>query len=160
MRHKLKAHFLGFSCGYEHGSYYEDSVRSTTPIQGAIDMYDIIIGRIQLHEKARAIEPILNQEITRMAVYVTAFEDAEFVQYALFGDNLEKDKLRKVVYSVKDKFGFEKVQLAAELTATPVMKDVIGFGSIKDIMDENYHYVTDKESRYIVDDDEALSLFE
>jgi DNA polymerase-4 len=160
MRHKLKAHFLGFSCGYEHGSYYEDSVRSTTPIQGAIDMYDIIIGRIRLHEKARAIEPILNQEITRMAVYVTAFEDAEFVQYALFGDNLEKDKLRKVVYSVKDKFGFEKVQLAAELTATPVMKDVIGFGSIKDIMDENYHYVTDKESRYIVDDDEALSLFE
>jgi DNA polymerase-4 len=55
------------------------------------------------------------------------FFGSDYVQYALFGDNLRKDNLRKVVYSIKDHFGFEKIQLAGELTATPVMKDVIGF---------------------------------
>jgi hypothetical protein len=38
------------------------------------------------------------------------------------------------VYSVKDQFGFEKLQLAGQLTGTPVFKDVIGFGSIKDLI--------------------------
>ena len=41
--------------------------------------------------------------------------------------------MRRIVYNVRDKFGFEKIQSAAELLDKPVMKDVIGFGSIKDL---------------------------
>jgi DNA polymerase-4 len=134
MRHELKAHFLAFSCNYEEGGYYTDYVRTDITIQGAIEMQNIILGRIKDKEQADNCAKIFSCDITRMTVWVTDFEGSEYIQYALFGDNLRKDNLRKVVYSIKDQFGFEKIQLAGELTGTPVMKDVIGFGSIKDLI--------------------------
>ena len=54
------------------------------------------------------------------------------VQYGLFEDHSKRDKLRKTVYSLKDKFGLDKLMRAAELKDESV-KDVIGFGSVKDL---------------------------
>lgn len=136
MKHELKAHVLGFSCSYEDGGGYADFIRSNTTIQGAIEMQDIILGRIKEKEAENRGTKIITQDITRMTIWVTEFSDSEYVQFALFGDTLRKDKLRKAVYSIKDQFGFETIQLAGELTETPVMKDVIGFGSIKDLLPE------------------------
>lgn len=136
MKHELKAHTLGFSCSYEQGGGYEDFVHTNRTVQGAIDMQDIILQRMKERENENNTGKILTQDITRMTVWVTDFSDSDFVQYALFGDNLRKDKLRKTVYSIKEQFGFEKIQLAGEMTETPVMKDVIGFGSIKDMIPE------------------------
>ena len=56
------------------------------------------------------------------------------VQYGLFEDNSKKDKLRKTVYNLKDKFGLNKLMRAAELTENTEIKDVIGFGSIISII--------------------------
>ncbi|MBL7777208.1 MAG: hypothetical protein JNK66_02800 [Chitinophagales bacterium] len=134
MKHELKAHVLGFSCRYETGGGYEDYLHTDTTIQGAVDMQDIILTRIKQRELELGAENIINTEITRMSVWVTDFAGSEIVQFALFGDSLRKDKLRKTVYSIKEQFGFEKIKLAGELTETPVMKDVIGFGSIKDMI--------------------------
>ncbi len=134
MKHELKAHTLGFSCSYEDGGQYADFVHTQSTLQGAIEMQDVILDRIRVKEVGIDNGKIINQDITRMTVWVTDFSDSDYVQYALFGDNLRKDNLRKVVYSIKDHFGFEKIHLAGELTATPVMKDVIGFGSIKDMI--------------------------
>ncbi len=134
MKHQLKAHFLAFSCSYETGGNYEDYIRTDLTIQGAIEMQDIILKRIKDKEQATGCHKIINHDITRMTVWVTEFANSEDVQFMLFGDTLRKDKLRQVVYSVKDQFGFEKLQLAGQLTGTPVFKDVIGFGSIKDLI--------------------------
>ena len=134
MKHQLKAHFLAFSCSYETGGHYEDYIRTDLTIQGAIEMQDIILKRIKDKEQATGCHKIINHDITRMTVWVTEFANSEDVQFMLFGDTLRKDKLRQVVYSVKDQFGFEKLQLAGQLTGTPVFKDVIGFGSIKDLI--------------------------
>lgn len=131
--HNLYAHFLAFSCKYEDGSSYYDYLQTDIAIQGAIEMQDIVLSRIREKEKEYTIESIINCNITRMSIWVTKFSSADYIQLALFGDSLRKDNLRKVVYSVKEQFGFEKIQLAGELTDTPVMKDVIGFGSIKDL---------------------------
>lgn len=147
MKHELKAHFLAFSCSYETGGGYSDYVRTDTTIQGAIEMQNIILGRIKDKELASNSGKIINGDITRMTVWITDFSDSEYVQFAMFGDSLRKDKLRKVVYSIKDQFGFEKIQLAGELTEAPVFKDVIGFGSIKDliIQQKNIHSDIPKE---------------
>lgn len=59
------------------------------------------------------------------------------VQYNLFEDNYKKDKLRKTVYDLKHKFGKQKVLRAVELKEGEVMQDVIGFGSVKDLYDDN-----------------------
>jgi DNA polymerase-4 len=41
-----------------------------------------------------------------------------------------------VVYDIKEKFGFEKMIKASELSEEHVLKDVIGFGSVKDLHDD------------------------
>jgi DNA polymerase-4 len=50
----------------------------------------------------------------------------------LFEDAVKDKNLRKVVYDIKNRFGKDKVMKAAELGDERVLKDVIGFGSIKD----------------------------
>lgn len=136
MKHELKAHYLAFSCAYETGGVYEDYIRTDLTIQGAIEMQDIILKRIKDKEQATGCPKIINHDVIRMTVSVTDFANSEDVQFMLFGDTLRKDKLRQTVYSIKDQFGFEKIQLAGELTGTPVFKDVIGFGSIKDLISQ------------------------
>lgn len=134
MKHELKAHYLAFSCSYETGGGYEDYMRTDLTIQGAIEMQDVILKRIKNKEQATGCPKIINHDVNRMTVWVTDFANSEDVQFMLFGDTLRKDKLRQTVYSLKDQFGFEKIQLAGELTGTPVFKDVIGFGSVKDLI--------------------------
>ncbi|HLP20206.1 MAG TPA: hypothetical protein VK174_07895, partial [Chitinophagales bacterium] len=129
-------HYLAFSCAYETGGVYEDYIRTDLTIQGAIEMQDIILKRIKDKEQATGCPKIINHDVIRMTVSVTDFANSEDVQFMLFGDTLRKDKLRQTVYSIKDQFGFEKIQLAGELTGTPVFKDVIGFGSIKDLVSQ------------------------
>ena len=58
------------------------------------------------------------------------------VQYNLFEDNSKKDHLRKIVYDLKDKFGKNKLMRAVEVTEGSIMQDVIGFGSVKDLYNE------------------------
>ncbi|MCS6935490.1 MAG: hypothetical protein NZM35_10135 [Chitinophagales bacterium] len=136
VKHSLKAHTIGFSCRYEWGGRYDDFLHTDISVQGATELQEIILKRIRQKEEETGCEKIINTDITKMSVWVTDFHDAELIQLALFGDNLRKDKLRKVVYSIKEQFGFEKIKLAGELTETPVIKDLIGFGSIKDMMEK------------------------
>jgi len=57
----------------------------------------------------------------------------------LFEDTIKNNNLRKVVYDIKNKFGKDKVMKAAEMGDEQILKDVIGFGSIKDFyVDEEF----------------------
>ncbi|HWB63167.1 MAG TPA: hypothetical protein VG603_06650 [Chitinophagales bacterium] len=126
--------FIGFSCRYENGYGWDDHLTSTNPVQDGTEMMHIITGRMKKFEAENYCEPIMNTNIVRMSIWVTRFIEADLVQYSLFENNTRKDTLRRAVYSIKDKFGFEKIMRAAEIQDTPVMKDVIGFGSIKDLV--------------------------
>lgn len=133
MSFSLSARSIGFSVTYEDGYSWTDHLH-TAPLQGAIDMMNVVLQRIRKFEEENECEPIINGNITRMVVHITEFNrDTEFVQFSLFENNVRKDNLRKEVYNLKNRLGFEKIVHAAELTDTPVYKDVIGFGSIKDL---------------------------
>ena len=134
MGHELSARHIGFSCQYEGGHGWSDHFHTDVAIQDGIQLMNVLLSRIRAFEKENDCEPIINKEVTRMTIWVTDFVDAEFTQYSIFESNLRKDNLRKTVYSLKNKFGFEKIIHAAEITETPVLKDVIGFGSIKDLI--------------------------
>jgi DNA polymerase-4 len=95
---------------------------------------NIILDRIKKAEQEHGSIKIINNNISAMGVYITEFQDAEIIQLALWDNKFREDNLRKVVYSIKDKFGYEKLLHAAEIQDTPVLKDVIGFGSVKDLM--------------------------
>jgi DNA polymerase-4 len=134
-------HSLGVSFSYENGSHWSDHIHSSIPIQGGEDVRQIILTRIKEFEIQLQGERIINNELTRMLVWVTEFVQEGLQQYSMFENYARKDKLRRTIYNVRDKFGFEKIQSAAELLDKPVMKDVIGFGSIKDLLrpDEKYN---------------------
>ena len=43
------------------------------------------------------------------------------------------------MHAIKDKFGYDKLIRAVEMTDSKVIKDVIGFGSVKDLSDLDYN---------------------
>jgi DNA polymerase-4 len=133
VKHELAAGFFGFSFGYEDGYGWSDQVHTDEPLQDGIELMETILGRCKHFENEHDSGPVINNDVVRMTVWVTEFVNSEVTQYSLFESNVRSDTVRKTIYSIKNKFGFEKIQRAAEITATPVFKDVIGFGSIKDI---------------------------
>ncbi|MES2622138.1 MAG: hypothetical protein V4615_14910 [Bacteroidota bacterium] len=131
-------HSIGFSCSYKSGFDWSDHIHTDLPIQGGIDLREIIIGRMNRFEESLNGERVMNNDVGRMSIWVAGFVQSGLQQYSMFESTFRKDKLRKSVYNIRDKFGFEKVQTAAELLDKPVMKDVIGFGSIKDLSSKIY----------------------
>lgn len=138
MTQEVFCHTLGFSFGYTTGVSWTDHLRSHMPVQGGTHLYQIILDRIQLFEAKMNGEKIMNTDIDRMGLWVGNFVQDGLQQYSLFDSTYRADRLRKTVYNLRDKFGFEKIQMAAELIDKPVMKDVIGFGSIKDLTKPAY----------------------
>lgn len=55
--------------------------------------------------------------------------------YSLFEDVERKDIALKTVHEIKNKFRADKTIRAMEMTDGKVIKDVIGFGSVKDLTD-------------------------
>lgn len=135
---EVYAKSIGFSIGYKDGKSWGDVLHTNHPIQGAEDLRIAITTQIKVVEEAHTGVQILNSDVTRMSVNVADFVQEGLHQYAMFDDSLRKNKLRKTVYNIRDKFGFEKIRTAAELLDKPVMKDVIGFGSIKDLSRDAY----------------------
>lgn len=127
-----------FHSRYEDNFTFSEQVRLEKPLQGGNDIVQLLRQRMKSYKEAHGCEEIINDKLTMMSVSVSDFVNAELVQYDLFEEEgtVRKDKLRKVMYDLKEKFGSSKIMKAAELGDDKVMKDVIGFGSVKDLYDE------------------------
>ena len=126
-----KDFFMSFK--YEDGFRWDDKLIHQRPLQDGVELYELVKSRMQKFEAAHQCEPLLNTNIISIGVGVTDFISDELIQYNLFENNVKKDKLRKIVYNIKDKYGSNKIMKAAELREKDIMKDVIGFGSVKDL---------------------------
>lgn len=123
---------LGFYSTYEEHTW-KDHVRLQKPVQDGMEMMNIVRGRMKIYEEKNHSGPIINTGVKAMCVYVSSFISDDALQYHLFENNVTKDRLRKLVYDVKNKYGLDKIMKAAELGGAPVMRDAIGFGSVKDL---------------------------
>ncbi len=147
---------VGFYCKYEHHEW-RDHVHTEKPVQDGMELMRIIKTRMKLFESKHDAEPIMNTDIRAMGVFVTNFIGDDKLQYHLFEDSIRKDTLRKVVYNVKSKHGYDKLIKAMEMDGSPVLKDAIGFGSIKDLTDRSAvddtkkHYERTEYDDYDVD---------
>lgn len=124
---------IGCYVRYENGYSYNDNINTNFPLQGGIDILTVIKKRMKSFQEKNKCENVLNLDAISLSVYVGNFVDETMVQYGLFEDNSKKDKLRKMVYGLKNKYGNNKLINAAELNEGYELKDVIGFGSIKDL---------------------------
>ncbi|MCY7352778.1 MAG: DNA polymerase IV [Cytophagaceae bacterium] len=143
VRQEVFARMIFVHCGYDSGRHYADEVRLEIPLQDGVRIQKLVIDRMERFRRQHLCEPVLNAHLTRLCVGVNRFVSAEAVQYTLFeessrngGSRFREDKLRKTVYDIKDRFGSDKLLRAAQLSDSPVWRDVIGFGSIKDLHGE------------------------
>ena len=119
---------IGVHVQYESGYFYKDQVYTDRGLQDGMEIYKALSGRMDKRKKN-----IINTNVRSLGVHVSHFIPQEAVQLHLFENTLRKDTLRKVVYDIKDKFGSTIIQKAAELSETYILKDAIGFGSVKDL---------------------------
>jgi DNA polymerase-4 len=124
---------LGFHTRYENGYSYSDNISTSIPMQDGTEIMQALKKRMQHYEKINHSEPVLNGNTISLSVYVGDFVNEHSVQYGFFEDHSKKDKLRKTVYALKDKFGYGKLIKGAEAGNEHLVKDVIGFGSVKDL---------------------------
>ncbi|HXH19427.1 MAG TPA: hypothetical protein VNJ07_10125 [Chitinophagales bacterium] len=118
---------------YENNYHWADKVIRQQPVQDGTEILEIVKSRMRKFRETHHCEPLINHNVTALGVGVTDFVPDEMVQYSLFEDNVRKDKLRKTVYEIKGKYGGDKIKKAIEVRENDVLKDVIGFGSVKDL---------------------------
>ncbi|NID10553.1 DNA polymerase Y family protein [Fibrivirga algicola] len=119
---------------YYNGKRYEDSLTFSIPIQDGIDLFNLLCSRMKRYQDAHQCSPLLNAEVGQIGVGVSDFIPADHIQYTLFEDNTRKDKFRQTLHDINARFGNNSLVRATELRDEPV-KDLIGFGSIKDLHD-------------------------
>lgn len=117
---------------YQNNKEWRDQIKSDKPIQDGMEVLGLIKSRMKKFEKTHSSEGVINSHITSINVTVTNFIHAELINLNLFEDTLRQNNLRKTVYDIKSRFGKNVLLKGSEVSEEQVLKDVIGFGSIKD----------------------------
>jgi len=138
VNHKFYCKSVGFTARYEDGTRWDDAFTVTTPVQDAISLMRMIRIRVDKFEKLTGTGPIFSTEINSMRVGVTNFVNNGNMLYSLFEDMDRKETALKTMHEIKHKFGSDKLIRAIEMTDGKVIKDVIGFGSVKDLTELDY----------------------
>lgn len=123
---------LHFYASYYNAPTWKTDIKLNSPIQDSMDMLHYIENRIAEYESIASIK-IMRREMSYMGIMVGDFIKESHLQYSLFGSCMQKDKLRKIMYTIKDKYGKNIVRKASETILPGQMKDAIGFGSVKDM---------------------------
>ncbi|MGA2668856.1 MAG: DNA polymerase IV [Ignavibacteria bacterium] len=127
---------ISFFSSYEDGYNWKDHVVTKKPLQDGVEIMNLIKLHMNSFQAIKKCEPIINENLRSIGVAVDRFVPADTVQYELFSKDVTKDNLRKIVYDIKDRFGSDIIMRAIELKDENVLKDVIGFGSVKDLHPE------------------------
>lgn len=137
---------LNFYIGYLNNTSWNVHIRFPQPVQDAMEMRSYINQRMQEFEQLHRIRYMLSDQTRHMNVTIQNFVTDKYMQYSLFDNRIQQDKLRRVMYDLKDKYGKNSVRKATETIQPKVMKDAIGFGSVKDLYTEHFN-------KYLLEED-------
>ncbi len=132
---ELYCRSINISMGFDEGKHWGGHTRSELPIQDGNRLLEIFKKLIADGEN-ETDSALLNNKITSLSLNVSAFVSADLVQSDMFYTDHKRDKLRKTVYELKNRFGHESIMKGAEVTRQKAFQDMIGFGSIKDLQVE------------------------
>ncbi len=134
-------HHIGFAIKYANGERWDDFIKVQMPMQDGIEIFKALTNRMNDFTTKTKTNSLINSGIISISVYVSQFIKSNLVAYNLFEDHSKQDKLRQTVYDLKERFGKEKIQRAVELKDEGTYKDVIGFGSVKDLEEEEHDII-------------------
>jgi DNA polymerase-4 len=133
VKHGIHCRTIGFSVRYGDMERWDDYFSIGQPIQDGIILMNLIKERIHQFETKHHTKSVFTTDIRSIGITITNFVKSQDVHPNLFEDTSRKDQLRKTVYEIKNKFGDIKLLRATELSENIIVKDVIGFGSVKDL---------------------------
>ncbi len=140
-----------FSIRYKDGTSWDTAIKLAEPLQDALEMISYIKERISDFERSRNLETVFTIHTTNLTVAISSFMKGNVMQYSLFDNRIKKDTVRKVMYQIKDHFEQKNiVRKGCELFVPNVMKDAIGFGSVKDMLMEK----GEVKNKYVLEEDE------
>ncbi len=128
-----------FFIRYNNNTGWDTSIRFVQPVQDAMELRNYILQKVAQVEAERNINTIFSDKVVQMGVGIQKFSSDMCVQYSLFDNRIRQDVLRKAVYNIKDTYGKNIIRKASELFEPKVMRDAIGFGSIKDMYANNFN---------------------
>ena len=139
---------VSFFVKYLDHTGWDTKIRFAFPVQDGMEIRQHILAQIHEFEQSRGGKSILNTNVRNMGLAIQNFISDQVLQYSLFDNRMKQDILRKAVYNIKDQYGKNSVRRAAELFEPTVMKDAIGFGSVKDLYQSE-----DSFNQYLIEND-------
>ncbi len=125
---------VSFAIRYADGTRWDTAIKLADPVQDGMELRSYIKQRTTDFERSRNIETLLTNKTTNITVAVQGFVKDTVMQYSLFDNRMKHDIVRKVVYQIKDRFDQKNiVRKGSELFSPFVMKDAVGFGSVRDM---------------------------
>jgi len=125
---------------YANGTGWEERMRLGAAVQDATELRRHILQAMERFAEERRCGPLLNSGVKQLGIAITDFVPEEGLLYSLFDNRMQWDKLRKVMYGIKDQYGKYAVRKASETVERSEMRDAIGFGSVRDLVQEDGHY--------------------
>lgn len=122
-----------FVVGYKNRGAWKAIFNFANPLQDAGELRSYIMQRIKEYEIDCPSSPVLCKDVFSINITVQHFISEDVIQYNLFDNRIQQDKLRKTMYLIKNKYGKNSVRKACETIEADVMKDAIGFGSVKEL---------------------------
>ena len=130
---------------------WDTKIKLSQPLQDGMELRSYIQERIHDFERSRNIPTVFSNKVQSMGVGIQHFVSDKVLQYSLFDNRLKRDILRKAMYNIKDKYGKNLVRKGSELFEPKVLKDAIGFGSVKDMVVQDDGEVRNK---YLLEEEE------
>lgn len=132
VKHKVFCKYLAFVCTFQNRSAWDTHIRLKQPIQDGADIYNRLMLKISMMEQENNYR-IFVPELRSVGVVLNDFVSHDCIQYELFDNQYLRDTLRKTVYDIKHTFGKNKLIKAVEMREKDIVRDIIGFGSVKDM---------------------------
>ncbi|MGN6566510.1 MAG: DNA polymerase Y family protein [Flavipsychrobacter sp.] len=123
-----------FFIKYRSKTGWDTHICFAQPVQDALDLRKYILERIQEFEHTHNVSSMFSTQVQSMGVAIQNFMNDSALQYSLFDNRIQHDVVRKTIYQIKDKYGKNIVRKGSEMFNPHVMKDAIGFGSVKDMV--------------------------
>jgi len=142
---------VSFFIRYLDGTGWDTAIKLADPVQDAMELRSYIQEKISAFQQQQHIETVFTNKVQSLGIAIQSFVSDKVLQYSLFDNKIKKDLLRKTMYSIKDKYGKNTVRKGSELFEPHVMKDAIGFGSVKDMIMQPGGEIKNK---YLLEEDE------
>ncbi len=123
---------VSFWIKYRDTTIWETKVKLANPVQDGLELRRYIKDKMQEFETSHC-RTLFTTHVQNIGVGIQNFVSDKVLQYSLFDNRIQQDVVRKVMYNIKDKYGKNSVRKGCELIDPKIMKDAVGFGSVRDM---------------------------